>query len=348
MRKTLQDLAHYLKVIVVPYTHDKYEIDFKYLHISDEVTIREGIINYREFLIALYELLYSSSNVYDRSKKVNHEYENRTTLSVYYPFLHNVSRILINIGYHGLLNKETNTIEFKSTILNSKLSLNQMLECLNFIEKCGITIEGIDLYHKNLCLDNNLTIKIRYPKNPTMLIGLKVMAIAEIEQGTLLNQDIFLRCDYRVVKKNNANVYSIIEDTLKPLSDEIQDFLITLHHRYVAAGLTYNIEVKGFHTYIRYSYKRKDVYGINTSLNNGYHINVKPTKTEEYENIISTFSPTLQKLINKGYGCGRKRAIACCDGGCRGIPIQLDDTILDMRDDIMNWFDVELFHLIKK
>lgn len=30
-----------------------------------------------------------------------------------------------------------------------------------------------------------------YADNPAMLVGLKVMAIAEIEHGTLVNQDIF-------------------------------------------------------------------------------------------------------------------------------------------------------------
>ncbi|MDF2989457.1 MAG: hypothetical protein K0R50_4967, partial [Eubacterium sp.] len=52
--------------------------------------------------------------------------------------------------------------------------------------------------------------------------------------------------------------------------------------------------------------------------------------------------PILQELIAKGYGCGRKREIGHCDGGCRGLPISLDDSVLDIRNDIETWFDQEL------
>ena len=109
------------------------------------------------------------------------------------------------------------------------------------------------------------------------------------------------------------------------------------------------MEIKGFHIYIKYCYKRKDLWGINASLNNGYHINVKPTKTDEYTDTIKTFSPILQELIVKGYGCGRKREIiGHCDGGCRGIPISLNDSVLSLRNDIVTWFDQEVSCLQKK
>lgn len=51
------------------------------------------------------------------------------------------------------------------------------------------------------------------------------------------------------------------------------------------------------------------MWGINASLNNGYHINVKPIMTKEYSDTIETFSPFLQELIANGYGCGKKREI---------------------------------------
>lgn len=100
MRKTLQDLAKYLKEIVVPETDEAYAINPIYANVSDEGNIREGVIAFREFLIRLYDVLYTQEEVFDSSKKVAHEYENRTTLSVYYPYLHNVRTILMNIGYH--------------------------------------------------------------------------------------------------------------------------------------------------------------------------------------------------------------------------------------------------------
>lgn len=96
MRKTLQDVACYLKEIMVPETHEVYAINSAYANASDEENIRKGVTAFRAFLVRLYDVLYAKGDVYDNSKKVAHEYENRTTLSVYYPFLHNVSTILMN------------------------------------------------------------------------------------------------------------------------------------------------------------------------------------------------------------------------------------------------------------
>lgn len=348
MRKTLQDVASYLKEIVVPETHEAYAINKAYTNISDEENIREGVLAFRRFLIRLYDVLHTQGDFFDNSKKVAHEYENRTTLSVYYPFLHHVRTILMNIGYHGTFAENDQSLSCENTIFNGKLSVTKTLECLRFLADCGVCIDGININDKKQKLSDLKTLKVTYPDNPTMLLGLKVMAIAETDHGTLVNQDVFLRCDYRALKKDETDVHSILKDTIKPLSTDVQDFILHLHQRYLDKGLTCVVEIKGFHIYMKYCYKRKDVWGLNASLNNGYHINVKSTKTHEYADVIKTFSPNLQELIEKGYGCGRKREIAHCDGGCRGIPIVLDESVLDIRNEIETWFDHELTYLQKK
>lgn len=252
---------------MVSETYEAYAINSAYANVSVEENIREGVLSFRAFLCRLYDVLYAKGDIYDNSKKVAHEYEKRTTLSVYYPFLHNVSIILMNIGYHGMPSKNEQSLVCQNTVLNGKLSVTKNLECLQFLADCGIGIDGIDINEKKQNLSDIKTIKITYPDNPIML---------------------------------------------------------------------------------KYCYKRKDLWGINASLNNGYHINVKSTKTNEYTDTIKTFPPILQELIAKGYGCGRKREIGHCDGGCRGLPISLDDSVLHMRDDIQTWFDQELSCLQKK
>lgn len=348
MRKTLQDVANYIKEIMVPETQEAYAINPIYTNTLSEEKIRKGVLAFRAFLARLYDVLYDKGAIYDNSKKVAHEYENRTSLSVYYPFLHNVSTILMNMGYHGKLVENEQSLLCGHNIFNGKLSVVKNLECLRFLRDCGICIDGMDLNDKKQNLSDIKTIGITYPDNPAMLTGLKVMAIAEIDHGTLINQDVFLRCDYRVLKKDETDVISILKDTIRPLSPEVQDFILELHQRYLNKGLTCVVEVKGFHIYIKYCYKRKDLWGINASLNNGYHINVKPTKTQEYADTIKTLSPFLQELIAKGYGCGRKREIGHCNGGCRGLHIPLDDSVLDIGDDIKTWFDKEVSCLQKK
>lgn len=98
------------------------------------------------------------------------------------------------------------------------------------------------------------------------------MAIAEIDHRTLVNQNVFLRCDYRVLKKAETDVLSIVQDTIKPLTADVQEFILKLHHCYLDKGLTCVVETKGFHIYIKCMFKRKDVWGLNASLSNGYHI----------------------------------------------------------------------------
>lgn len=348
MTKTLQDVASYLKDIMVSETNKIYAINPVYTNIKNQEDICDGVMAFRAFLIRLYDMLYTNSEDYYKSKKVAHEYENRTTLSVYYPFLHNVKTILMNIGYHGVLVEDKQSLSCGNNVLEIKLSVKRTLECLRFLANCGICIDGVDLNKKRQKLSDIKSIKITYPDNPTMLIGLKVMAIAEIDYGTLVNQDVFLRCDYRALKKDATDVLTILQDTIRPLSEDVQDFILKLHHRYLDKGVTCVVEIKGFHIYMKYRYKRKDLWGVNVSLNNGYHINVKSKKTHEYAPIIETFPSILQELIAKGYGCGRKREIGHCDGGCRGLTISLDDSVLEIQDDIEKWFDQELSCLQKK
>lgn len=348
MRKTLQDLSSYLKETLVPIRQEAYDISPVYTNEFDEERIQEGILAFRSFLVRLYEVLYQKGNQYDTSKKVAHEYENRTTLSVYYPFLHNVSTLLLKFSYYGKLDDTAQCLICDSTVFHDKISVSKHLECLHFLQECGLVISGIDLHQKKPNLSEVESLRITYPNQPAMLLGMNVMAIAEIEHRTLINQDVFLRCDYRVLKKDETDVLSIVEDSIVPLPDEVKEFVMQLHHRYIENGMTCVVEVKGFHIYIKYCFKRKDVWGINASLNNGYHINVKSTKTEEYEDTIKTIAPVLQELIAKGYGCGRKRATGHCDGGCRGLTIPLDDSVLPIRDDIITWFDSELNALKKK
>lgn len=348
MKKTLQDVACYLKEIMVPEAREAYAIHPAYTSMSDEQSIWGGVLALRSFLLRLYDVLSLKGKAYDNCKKAAHEYENRTTLSVYYPFLHHVSTILINIGYYGLPAENPLSLICGNEVFPEKLSAGKTIECLQFLADCGIRFEGMDIYETKQHSSAVNAIKVTYPDNPAMLTGLKVMAIAQTDHRTLLNQDVLLRCDWRILKKDETDVFSIVQDTIRPLPSNMQGFVTDLHQRCVSKGMSCAAEVKGFHTYIKYGYKSKDVWGINASLNNGYHINVKPAKAHEYADAVTSFHPALQALIAKGYGCGRKRDIGHCDGGCRGITLPLDDSVLNMRGDIESWFDHELLHLKKK
>lgn len=341
MRKTLQDVAGYLKEIMVPEAQGAYAVGPAYTGALTAEDIRQGVLALRAFLVRLYDVLIAGGEAYDKSMKAAHAYENRTTLSVYYPFLHNVNGMLIRIGSHGVPAENAQALACGNDIFNDKLSAAKNLACLRFLMDCGIRVHGIDAHDKRQSLRDSMAITVTYPDDPAMLAGLKAMATAEKNHRTLANQDVLLRCDYRALKSGEADVTSIVRDTIRHLPENVQAFVLHLHQRHLAKGLPCVVEVKGFHICIKHCHKRRDVWGINASLNNGYHINVKAASTDAYAGTVQTFSPALQALIAKGYGCGRKRAIGQCDGGCRGIPIPLDDTVLGLRDDIVTWLDQE-------
>lgn len=335
MQKTLKDMAKHLRNVITPEIPETYTINPLFENISNMEGIREGVLAFRNFMYQLCDILIAEGDSYDNHKKNAHEFDDRVTISVYFPFLHNVKCLLLNIGYHGVLTESARSLTVSNNIFNKKISVSKSIECLRFLTDCGILIDGINLNDKKPDLLKVERIKISYPDNPAMLTGLKVMAIAELEFYTNVNNlevnksnaisycrfsDILLRCDYRVLKKNETDVFSILKDTMKPLSANVIDFILQLHQRYLDKGLRCNVEIKDLWIKIKYSYKSKEIWGMNVSLNNGYQINIKAKNTHKYADTIGKFPLYIQEMIGKGYGCGIKRGISDhCNGGCQGV-----------------------------
>lgn len=353
MLKTLKDMAKHLKNVITPEIPETYAINPMFKNISNEEDIREGVLAFRNFLYRFCDALIAEGDSYDNHKKIAHEFDDRVTISVYYPFLHNVKCLLLNIGFHGVPTESARSLTVGNNIFNTKIPVSKTMECLRFLTDCGILIDGRNLNDKKPDLLKAERISISYPDNPAMLTGLKVMAIAEIEFGTNVNKfnaisycrfsDILLRCDYRVLKNNDTDVISILKDTMKPLSVKVQDFILQLHQRYLDKGLKCNVEIKDLWIKVKYSYKSKEIWGMNVSLNNGYQINIKAKNTHKYVDTIEKFPSFIQEMIEIGYGCGIKRGISDhCNGGCQGFRFSLDDSIIDIRNAVETWLDTEL------
>ena len=358
MGKTLKDMANHLKNVITPEILETYTLNTMFENISDEEDIRGGVLAFRDFLYRLCDVLIDEGDSYDNHKKNAHEFDDRVTISVYFPFLHNVKCLLLNIGYHGELTESARSLIVGNDIFNTKIPVSKSIECLRFLTDCGLLIDGINLDDKKTDLFNVERIKISYPDNPAMLIGLKVMAIAEVEFGTNGNKltvnkfesisysrfsDILLRCDYRVLENNHTDLIPILKNTINPLSANVQDFVLQLHHRYLSKGLKCDVDIKDLWIKIKYSYKSKEIWGINVSLNNGYQINIKAKNTDKYADTIEKFPSFMQEMIQKGYDCGIKRGISDhCNGGCQGFRYSLDDSIIDIREAIEIWIDTEV------
>ena len=349
MRKTLKDMAKHLKNLIPAEIPETYAIDIIIEGVPSETSIREGVLAFRDFLYRLCDVLAAEGDAYDNNKKIAHAFDNRSAISVHYPFLHNVECLLSNIGLHGTLTEHNELIISVSSMMNPKLSAPKNIECLRFLTDCGIQFGGIDLNEKKPDLSKIETLIVSYPDNPAMLIGLKVMAIVQKKCRTNDNFDILLRCDYRVLSGEPLDSVSILMDTISPLPVDVQNYVLNLHQRYLDKGLHCDVKLKDFWVKIYYSHKKKEIWAVNASLNNGYQISVKAENTHQYADVVETFPVHLQEMIARGYGCGKKKGISShCDGGCRGLRIPLDTSVLDITDAIETWFDHELSCLQKK
>jgi len=344
MQKTLGDAARHIKSIIPPETTEKYEVNPILLNIVNEKSIREGVLAFRSFLIRLYDTLATDAHLYDNGKRSDKHF---SAAYFGFPFIDNLQRLLLNIGIQGTLSENGESIIGGSELLNEKISASKNRELLRFLTDCGMIIEGIDLNNKRQKLTEIEIISFSYPNNSAMLTGLKVMAIAEQTFRIKRYHYIFMRCDYRVLMIEKTPVTTLLKEIIAPLSAEVQDFLLRMHQRHLDKGFDCTVEVWGFWVKIKHSSGRKELWGINTSVNQGYKISVKAHHTHKYADAIPNFPLVVQEMIESGYGCGRKR-FGACNAGCEGLQIPLDDSVLNISDGIEAWFDQELSCLRKK
>ena len=327
---------------------------------SDE-NIRNGVIAFRNFLLLFCDILISDGHLYAKAPK-------KPSSMADYPFLFNVTNLLVDIGYYGKLSKNEDSliIDKLPTCIASvdesgkkkspRISLTAMVDCLKFLTLCGFEFTGIDLESKSSI---NLTLQqfeVLYPDSPVLLTGLKALSIADMElraSRRYWNDNNLLRCDYRLLKAEESDMHDVLIDFLHPLPEEIQSFSLQLHQRYTDKGLTCINTRLGLVSFayvstskIRSNLSERDIYSkriweFSYSIKDGYCIFVRPKKTEKYADIIKTFNASLQNKIAQGYGCDRKRGEPC-KHGCQGICIPLDDSVLSISSDIQTWLDNEI------
>ena len=354
MQNTTSDMARYIKNIIPPNIPETYTLKAMFKQVSGEEHIRNGILAFRDLLYLVCDRLIADSSLYNKPAKNTQNKVSHPSLPVSCPFLNNMKSILFNIGYHGELIESsesillhdlkllTSVIGVDGGEMKAKISVPKLMEALKFLTCCGIYFDGIDLEARTLDMSKPEALKISYPDNPVMLIGLKVMAIAQKDLYSKGNHDIFLRCDYRVLKDEDTEVISILKDFVAPLSAMVQDFALKLHQRYLNAGLTCKVDV--FYLGIRfiYSYKNKEIWTFSAAHESGYRLLIKAQNTHTYSDVIKTFPLSLQEKISRGYGCNKKLFGESCQKGCHGFSFPLDDSIVDISQDIEVWLDKEV------
>lgn len=360
MQNTISDMARYIKNIIPPNIPETYTIKAMFKHVSGEENIRNGILAFRDLLYLVCDRLIADGSLYEKPIKNTQSNDSHQNLAGSFPFLNNVKSILFNIGYHGeliedggsILLDDLNLITFvvggDGGQMRAKISIPKLIATLKFLTCCGFYFDGIDLDARTLDISKATSLKISYPDNPVMLTGLRVMAIAQKDLYAKGNHDIFLRCDYRVLKDEETEVISILKDFVSPLPAVIQDFALSLHQRSLDAGLTCIVDVFYLNIRFIYSRKNKEIWTFSASLESGYRILIKAQNTHMYPDAIETFPLPLQEKISRGYGCNKKLFGEPCQNGCHGFSFPLDNSIIDISQHIEVWLDKEVSCLQRK
>ena len=365
--KPISEVARYQKNLIPANIPKMYTLKTMFKSVADESSIRNGIVAFRDFLYLFCDLLISDGQSYAIPPK-------KPTSMADYPFLFNITNLLVDIGYHSKksdcgtslivaqLPLCTASIDDNGKKVQPKISASKMLECLRFLSLCGFEFNGIDLDAKTFNISTVQQIEVFYPDNPLLLTGLKALSIADMELRSgrrYWNDNNLLRCDYRLLKAEESNMYDVLNDFLYPLPEKVREFALQLHQRCTEMGLTcintrlglvsfaYSYIKKGGKSISERDIYSKRVWEFSYSIKDGYCLFARPKKTEKYADAIKAFDTSLQDKIAQGYGCDRKRNEPC-QHGCQGIRIPLDNSILKIGKDIETWLDNEVPEFLSK
>ena len=366
--KPIGEIAVFKRYLLPSNIPETYTLKPMFADIANEDRIRQGVVAYRDFLHIFCDRLASDGHLYAKPLK-------NPTRMTDYPFLHYVSNLLVDIGYHGKLSESGDSlllaqiplfsasVDRKGKVTKSKVTVSGQMDCLRFLTLCGLVFAGIDLEARAFSIPDGHMLEVTYPGAPIMLTGLKAMAVADVDvrkTRKYWNDNYILRCDYRLIMAEESDMLDVLKDFLHPLSENVQQFAIKLHQHYTDIGLTcVSISDDQYHfaySYIensRRNFTPRDIYTVRVwefslSLRHGYCLFVRSKNTDKYADVIKNFPPYLHEIIARGYGCDRKLRNERCQHGCQGVRIPLDETILDIGSHIIKWLDCETECLINR
>jgi hypothetical protein len=331
--KPINEVAKFIKNLIPVNIPETYALKHLFKNVASEINIRKGIIAFRDFLYIFCDRLISDGQLYAKPPK-------KPSSVIDYPFLNNITCMLVEIGYHSKLSKSGNSliinelpsctasIDADGKKRSPNIPISNQYECLRFLTLCGFVFNSINLESKTQIISNSQSLEVLYPKNPIMLTGLKAMAISdkELRKRRGWNDNNLLQCDYRLIKAEETNIIDILKDFVYPLPKKVQKFALDLHQRYIDMGMicsrrilgdfnfAYAFISKGGKALSSTDIYAKSIWQFSYSLKNGYCLFVRAKKTDKYADVIENFPLSLQKKIKNGYGCDRKLRNEHCQG----------------------------------
>jgi len=337
--KNLSDMAQYLKNLLPTEIPADYSIKPIFTNIEVEENIRNGILALKDFMSLFYGLLIEDSERYEKPKSTNDKTDRNPSLAVDFPFIYHVKSVLLNIGYHSVLNGGVLTLSGLKNLTpiicsegmeaSSKISVPKLMGCLNFLNECGMYFDGLELDDVKSYMAGERLVEITYPDNPAALTGLKIMAVAQRDILWKTNDEIFLRCDYRALSNDIPDVTDALKTFISPFSQETRDFILHLNQKCQEKGLNCTVK-NGLKNSFLYSHKKCAMLELSSSFASGYRIFIKAPSKHLYNDKTAAF----QEILNNGAGCEGKKLHKPCDDGCCGFYLPLDDSILGFSKNI--------------
>jgi len=202
--KPINEIAEYKRNLIPASIPEGYALKPMLGSVANDDWIRKGIVAFRDFLFLFCDHLISDGQFYAKPPK-------KPSSMSDYPFLNNITNMLVEIGYLGKFIENGNSLLITKLPLciaqvdvsgkkkPPKIPVSAQIECLRFLSLCGFVFSSIDLTAKTLDVSDTQPLKVSYPKNPSLLAGLKALSIADMElrEGRRYwNDHNLLRCDY--------------------------------------------------------------------------------------------------------------------------------------------------------
>ena len=346
----LSDMARYLKHLLPARIPAIYSVKPMFVRIESEENIRSGILALKDFMSIFYDLLIEDSAKYEKPKAMSDKGDRKPSLAVDFPFIYHVKSVLLNIGYHSMLNGDVLTFSGLKNLTpiiccegmeaSTKIPTPRLVDCLRFLNECGMYFEGFDIDQAKSYMTSERLVEVTYPDNPIMLTGLKIMAVAQRDMRWKTNDEIFLRCDYRALTNDKMDIDNVIKDFIRPFSSEVHKFIWYLHQKCLEKGVNCTVKT-GLKNSFLYAYKKNVLWELSSSFACGYRIFVKMQNKHSYHYKTMGLSPLLQEIVDKDYGCEKKRFHKPCEKDCCGFYLPLDDAFLSIYKDIKQWIDLE-------
>ena len=233
----LADISNHLKTAIIPQTPKDFIIaeTFKLGLPDDE--LKAGITAFRYFLYNLYDALAANKDRFDvKTSNLNGTFPAR------FPIIEDLGTLLFSLGFHGKLETEPRAelIVHGGDLLKiskmqkyrhlNKMSKRRKMELFDFLSDLGFYFVDAD-FSTNIDFSNMGAFYVQYENDDSMLIGLKLMALAQVNVKAKYDRysTIFMRGDFYPLANAEPKppIVNIIEyaNTQPP---EIKEWVINL------------------------------------------------------------------------------------------------------------------------